>query len=552
MSTTFLQNHQLYLTPLSPLHLGTGEDYEPTNYVIENGALYAFDPSQAALSPLQHNELLETAKRGDIFSIQNYFKKHGSLFADCAHKAVGVSRALENEYQRNLGKTVNQERGGKKVGNNFLIERTATHPINHQPYIPGSALKGCLRTTVLDCLSKEHHGERPVARDAARYESRLLGSFASDGLRLLKTADFMPTHEVATQIQYATNHKKRKIIKNGQEVKGKGVTGRRETIQHGQYRAFQAACNIQKLLLAHQPSVKNPDKSLPSEAVRPQSLQQLAIDSNRYHLARFDAEIKILQQRDLVEPKWLDGVSQLLISLMPLFNQGKIMLLRLGKHGGAESKTLTGLAQIKINQGKGQKPTFEPQTKTVWLAAQSDKETHGLLPFGWALIEIDPQGDNSALQNWCQQNSSHLNNVQDINRQLIERRRQAAEKIAAQKAEAEAAERARIEAEATARAEEAARAAELAAQSPQERAINIWQQRLSEFRFDSRNVETHTAFYQKLLADLQQAAADFAPEAQKQLAEALSFKKLQAKQPQLFNGKREKEIKAVLRQLRGE
>ncbi|MDO5638372.1 MAG: RAMP superfamily CRISPR-associated protein [Neisseria sp.] len=551
MSTAFLQNHQLYLTPLSPLHLGTGEDYEPTNYVIENSILYAFDPSQAALTSLQRNELLEITKRGDIFSIQNYFKKHGNLFADCAHKAVGVSRALENEYQRNLGKAVNQERGGNKVGNSFLIERTATHPINHQPYIPGSALKGCLRTAVLDRLSKDHHGERPVARDAARYESRLLGSFASDGLRLLKTADFMPTDEVATQIQYATNHKKRKIIKDGQEVKGKGATGRRETIQHGQYRAFQAAITIQKLLLAHQPPVKSPEKNLPSETVRPRSLQQLAADSNRYHLARFNAEIKILQQRDLVEPEWLDGVSQLLISLMPLFNQGKIMLVRLGKHGGAESKTLTGLAQIEINQGNG-KSTFEPQTKTVWLAAQSDKETHGLLPFGWALIEIDPQGDNSALQNWCQQNSSHLNNVQAINRQLIERRRLAAEKIAAQKAEAEAAERARIEAEAEARAAEAARAAELAAMNPAERLIAEWKQKLQDFPFDSRNDTANSDFFNQLKNQLTQAAIELDDHSKQQIAAALSFKQLETLKRGLFVGKREKEIKAVLRQLRGE
>ena len=31
----FLNRHTLHLTPLSPIHLGTGEDYEPTNYIID-------------------------------------------------------------------------------------------------------------------------------------------------------------------------------------------------------------------------------------------------------------------------------------------------------------------------------------------------------------------------------------------------------------------------------------------------------------------------------------------------------------------------------------
>ena len=53
MAAPFLQRHHLYLTPLSPLHLGTGEDYQPTEYVISDGILYVFDPAQAILSEAQ-------------------------------------------------------------------------------------------------------------------------------------------------------------------------------------------------------------------------------------------------------------------------------------------------------------------------------------------------------------------------------------------------------------------------------------------------------------------------------------------------------------------
>ena len=550
MPQNFLQNHRLYLTPLSPLHLGTGEDYEPTNYVIEDGVLYVFDPAQAVLTPLQRTELLETAKRGDITAIQSYFKKHLQIFADCAYKAIGVSKALEQQYQQRLGKIANREQSGKKVNNNLEIECTAINPLNHQPYIPGSAFKGCLRTAVLERLSRP--GDAPDSRKATQYENSLLGSFASDGLRLLKTADFMPVGNIATQIQYATNHKKKKVIKDGREVKGKGVTGRRETIQHGQYRTFTASCTLQKLLLAHNPLIKQPDKSLPKVSTQPQSLQQLAQDANRYHLLRFKTESQLLDERGLVAPDWLASTRQLLDELLPQLNSGNIMLVRLGKHGGAESKTLNGLAQIKIMQGKGQKTTIEQQTKTVWLAAQAEAETHGLLPFGWALVEIDPSGSNPALQRWCEQNQQHLTNVQAIQAKLAQRKQAAAKQKAAITAAAEAAECARAEQAAAEQAAQQARVAELAAMKPADRLIADWAEQLQQFPFDSRNETAAIDFFNQLKTALGQAVEQLDNSSKQQIAAAFSFKKLENLKRGFFVGKREKEIKAILKQLRGE
>ena len=47
----FLTTTRLVLTPLSPIHIGMGEDFEPTGYVIDatEKILYAFDPSSAFL-----------------------------------------------------------------------------------------------------------------------------------------------------------------------------------------------------------------------------------------------------------------------------------------------------------------------------------------------------------------------------------------------------------------------------------------------------------------------------------------------------------------------
>ncbi|WP_274571307.1 RAMP superfamily CRISPR-associated protein [Neisseria leonii] len=553
MSQAFFSRHRLFLTPLSPIHLGCGEHYEPTNYVITDGVLYAFDPVQAELSPPQLSELWQAARAGTIDRIQRYFHTHAQTFVNSAYHAVAVSRALEKEYREKAGKPANREAGDKTGANSLEIERTIANPQTHQPYIPGSAFKGCLRTTVLErMVGGQIPQPKPSEREAARFEKDYLGSFASDGFRLLKTADFMPTAAVATQIQYATNHKKAKIIQDGQMVKGKNVTGRRETIQHGQYRAFAADCTIQHLLLAHRPPIRQPHKSLPQEHARPHSLQQLAQDANRYHLHRFEQECALLEPRGLIDPDWLKHIRNLLAQLQPKLDQGSIMLLRLGKHGGAESKTIESLAQIKIMQGEGQKPTVESKTTTVWLAAQAAKETHGLLPFGWVLVEIDPQDDNTALKQWCTDNGSHLPAIRQIHQRLAERKARAAERKAALQAAARQADQERI-AKQRQQAEEAARReAELAAMAPAQRLAAVWMQKLKDFVYDDRNRSAHTQFYQSLLSALEQAATELAREEQIQLAELMSFKKMEKEKPSLFQGKREKEIKAVLRRLRGE
>ena len=96
----FLNRHTLHLTPLSPIHLGTGEDYEPTNYIIDadEKALYAFEPALAELDTSQRGKLLNAAQSGDIQQIQKYFANNPAPFRAAAHSISSVSDAIASEY----------------------------------------------------------------------------------------------------------------------------------------------------------------------------------------------------------------------------------------------------------------------------------------------------------------------------------------------------------------------------------------------------------------------------------------------------------------------
>ncbi|MDO4776204.1 MAG: RAMP superfamily CRISPR-associated protein [Cardiobacteriaceae bacterium] len=550
--TAFLSRHTLHLTPLSPLHLGTGEDYEPTNYVIADSILYAFNPAQAILTPAQRNDLLEAGKRADLQAIQRFFRKYPEPFIAVAHSISSTSNALNKEYADNFGEVVQRENSHRQVLNRFQIERTATNPQTHAPYIPGSALKGCIRTALLEEKSVDHKGEKPDARIAAQFERDYLGSFATDLLRLFKPADFSACGHIATHIQYATNHKKKRIVKDGRIVTGKGVTGRRETILHGQYRAFRGECTLQNLILDHKPHIKNPQQNLPAQ--RQLSLAELAIASNRYHLPRFLKEAHILAERRLVNEQWLTSTHQLLNALKAQLESGQILLVRLGKNGGAESKTLEKYAQIKIMGARGARATYEKTTKTLWLASPSNHADHNLLPFGWSLIEIDPQSDNPALQTWCTKNGEQLAAAQAQIAALHEKRQAALEQAAeaqaqqareaAERAEREACEKAAIEAE----------KARIAALPPEERIAAELLASLAEHSktFSERNQEKNNTLYSHIIDTLQQAASELDSAAQKRLAEKASLKTLQNACKGLITGKKETGLKSILKTLRGE
>src|SRR5205823_4424369 len=101
---------------------------------------------------------------------------------------------------------------GRAVVNQLQIERTAHHPYSGVPYLPGSGLKGAMRTAWLDQLDRGP----PVQRDrmhgpsaqSSRLEADLLGgAFHSDPFRLVDVADASGT-EVGSRILFAVNRRK--------------------------------------------------------------------------------------------------------------------------------------------------------------------------------------------------------------------------------------------------------------------------------------------------------------------------------------------------------
>lgn len=519
----FLRSAQLALTPLSPIHIGCGEDFEPTNYVIENGLLYGFDPSRAVLPESLRQRLSQLGDKADLLGIQRFFREHRQHFIPHAHVLMPVAAGLADDYEKQVGQVANNEANGNRVFNQLFIER-ASHSGDH-PYIPGSSFKGALRTPLIDAINNGRRVTDPDERKKSdRLEKRLLeGDFASSPLRLVKTADFMPAGEVARQVLYAVNRKKDRVLdKDGTERQPRGIAARKECIAHGQYRALSSS------VVLHDLSPYNNQKTTPAESLRPTDLSKIAKDCNRYHLPRLINEMDVLDRRGMLNPAWKKAIDNLLAGEVgKLLHSGKTMLVRLGRYGGAESKTLSGegVAQIKIMEGKGPdgrpKSSNQSTTKTVWLAAQTANDQKHLIPFGWALVEINPQRELPELKTWCDQEATKRPDMQAIYAEFAN-----AQAAAIEQKNQQAAERAALEAADQAKKEEEKhRDKQREAMTPVQLEIDTFcnecQQRAEQLmgRKDNPNTTYHAKANQ--LAKKAHESTDWTPEEKTAAADAI-------------------------------
>ena len=188
----FMQTHKIYLTPISPIHIGCGEDFEPTNYVIDNNVLYHFEPSQLNLSDKQRQDLINYSSRSDLLAIQRFFLENKQQAVNSAHYFANVAIEIAQNWKNKMGKVAQQKKDGNKVIANLAIERTAYIPYRNEPYIPGSSFKGALATTLLNEQHKKLGYPKVRKEDSKQLVKNYIGEFADSKLRYVKFSDFVP------------------------------------------------------------------------------------------------------------------------------------------------------------------------------------------------------------------------------------------------------------------------------------------------------------------------------------------------------------------------
>ncbi|MBI4681269.1 MAG: hypothetical protein HY753_08745, partial [Nitrospirae bacterium] len=187
------------------------------------------------------------------------------------------------------------------------------------------------------------------------------GSFQDDPLRLLKVPDLLPITEPVTKLFYAVNVRK----KGGA---GKGPFQILETIAHGS--VFEGVLSLS------QPPKGAKVKPLPT-------IKDLLLCLNIFCLDRYQEDNKVMAGID--SDSFTKELGGRIGKFKNAIQDKAAFLIRLGRHGGAESHTLDGVRKIKILKS----PEPQSSATTIWLAAEDKKADKGM-PFGWAVLEILP------------------------------------------------------------------------------------------------------------------------------------------------------------------
>jgi len=363
--------------------LGCGQDYQPTGYVMRDGYLHAFGEQQLAqgLGSQGIKRILDIIERGDdsaLRGVQNEIHKQADKLVPLASHSVWAAPGVCDLYQKRVGQVAQREER-RSTHNKLEIQRTFANPHDQRPVLTGSAVKGAIRTAWLDYLNNSQRLER--GEKSKELQQRLLqsGRVEEDPFYLLKVSDASYVHPdklMPGEIWFAVSRKRQPKPDRSPA----SVYAMLECIGSWRSRCFDF-------------DIRFLDDSLRTTSKRvPRSRDQLVNVCNRYYLPKLMRELKQLIEADYLDNAWLKAVNELLAGeLGESLKTDRAMLLRLGKHSGAEDKTLNGVRSIKILGGKGNPPSDRAETTEVRLAAGNLKDQHQLLPFGWVLVEFSDQ-----------------------------------------------------------------------------------------------------------------------------------------------------------------
>ena len=146
-----LKTFKLKITTLSPVHIGNGEEYEPTNYVIRDDILYSFN-EHVVIEKLyeRDGQLPSNEKLFDMTLLVAFFRSEADFIIDnnLYTYRVSVSKDITKLYSKDFGISNNND---SSINQMLILEHIKTvNPYSKkiEPYLSGSSIKGALQSVL--------------------------------------------------------------------------------------------------------------------------------------------------------------------------------------------------------------------------------------------------------------------------------------------------------------------------------------------------------------------------------------------------------------------
>ncbi len=323
---------KLVIETLTPLHIGSGETIEPYEYVITD-KLYRINLGKfiSSLSPFDRDEFLKVSS-SDMIKTRQFIKEKADL-------------SNVSEYSMNIDPEVLEIYENKKNDPNNLLSIQTFIKTSGKAYIPGSSIKGAIRTAMLFSKSPKPLADTwDIEKSVFKYNNP-----QNDPFRILKISDSpqLSSDEMCVY-NVRTFTKKEKFSSSGYNM----------IIE-----ATNSDYTDKSMVASH--DIKF-DKELKMQGEFQISAENLVSSCNEFYESVISKELKFYESSSISFA--YERYEQLAKTLSEVKKEGSF-ILRLGWGSGFDSVTIN-LARSK------------PENKI------SRRLIHGEIPLGWVKAKI--------------------------------------------------------------------------------------------------------------------------------------------------------------------
>ncbi|WP_028315708.1 type III-A CRISPR-associated RAMP protein Csm5 [Desulfatibacillum aliphaticivorans] len=171
------EKHRAEFELLTPVHIGTGEELDPFSYVIRDGSLHFIDLVKWMESYEDQETLLRMTDTDNFAVLRSFVAENVSIEKAGMGSVKVESHKLLKTYEKAI-----KERDPQ---NQVLVGPMMRNFVTGQAYIPGSSVKGAIRTALANpCVGPAR--VRKGDRDASE---KIFGRIKDDPMRWLKIPD---------------------------------------------------------------------------------------------------------------------------------------------------------------------------------------------------------------------------------------------------------------------------------------------------------------------------------------------------------------------------
>lgn len=349
----------LRLVPLTPVHIGDGTEMRLDEYFLENDSLCRFDPSKA-MRAMNAQQREKFGKSDDLRVLAQMLRAAGK---GCVEERIAITQTSRRE----LGQAIDDPNNRTGAVRPFVRG-------SGRPYIPGSSVKGAFRTALAsaalprDCRDQESWDHDSAMQAALGADPR---DTTKDPLRFLHISDVLLPEGCTVIDRAEIFHPKKPNARNMQMH----YERTRSLAEDSAAITFEATVMIDSRAMEIAP-------------LQARFSARGLIDTVRaFHARLFNREVaaffedpNLTMQRKLTAHKAPDGRPPIIEQKF----QSDFLLLRLGRFGHFESKSLDGVRRGHFPQLKkfGKEigsPDQGGHTRTV--VRIGDK----VIPFGWVI-----------------------------------------------------------------------------------------------------------------------------------------------------------------------